>query len=99
MEMWVYFALIISLEIKQKQNTLWLYLTNAMVSLIIKFTSTLIIRRVKKNVFFSWNSACVGLAWEESHLPLIRAEGLKKSQWSPAFLSSHMIYHNQTDAQ
>lgn len=67
--------------------------------LIIKFTSTLIIRRVKKMCFFSWNSACVGLAWEELHLPLIRAEGLKKSQWSPAFLSSHMIYHNQTDAQ
>lgn len=51
MEMRVYFALIISLEIKQKQNTLWLYLTNAMVSLIIKFTSTLIIRRVKKMCF------------------------------------------------
>lgn len=53
METRVYFALIISLEIKQKQNTLWLYLTNAMVSLIIKFTSTLIIRRVKKMCFLA----------------------------------------------
>lgn len=35
METRVYFALIISLEIKQKQNTLWLYLTKAMVSWLL----------------------------------------------------------------